>query len=190
MYFSTLPRSLPSQNTPYIQNASQKGDEKGGENRSAAALPAPASRTYMASQKAYVVPNVTLIRGNRNNRRHPPPAHGCCERVARERGFPRAGGTARGQKAECTRALRPRVKPLPYLIRRRLNAGRSNVKKQYKRLRFSPTPKKGCGEKRRGFSPRGAKRPRGRFPTGNRAGRGMAGISHAKALHQITKPGW
>ena len=46
-------------------------------------------------------------------------------------------------------------------------------KKLYKRLRFSPTPKKGCGEKRRGFSPRGAPQaPRG-------AGRGMAGTSHA-----------
>ena len=32
------------------------------------------------------------------------------ERAGGERGFPRAGGAARGQKAECTRALRPRVK--------------------------------------------------------------------------------
>ena len=43
-------------------------------------------------------------------------------------------------------------------------------KKLYMRLRFTPTPKKGCGEKRRGFSPRGAKRPRGRFPAGNQRG--------------------
>ena len=103
-------------------------------------------------------------------RRSPPSAQGASEVFFLQR---------KKQKTECPRALRPRVKPLPYLIRRRLNAGRSNVKKQYKRSRFSPTPKKGCGEKRRGFSPRGAKRPRGRFPTGNRAGRGMAGISHA-----------
>jgi len=66
-----------------------------------------------------------------NNRTHPPPTHGGCEAVAAERaggerGFPRAGVAARGQKAECTRALRPRVKPSPYLIRRRLNAGRAN----------------------------------------------------------------
>ena len=50
------------------------------------------------------------------------------------------------------------------------HAGRLNVKKLYMRVRVSPTPKKGCGEKRRGFSPRDAKRPRGRFPAGNRRG--------------------
>ena len=50
-YDSTLLRSLPSQNATSAQTA---------------------------PQKAYVVSNVTLIRGNRNNRRHPPPAHGCC----------------------------------------------------------------------------------------------------------------
>ena len=52
-------------------------------------------------------------------------------------------------------------------------------KKRYRRLSFSQTPQKGYGEKHRGVSPRGAKRTKGRLPTGNRAGRGMAGISHA-----------
>ena len=37
------------------------------------------------------------------------------ERAGGERGFPRAGEAARGQKAECTRALRPRVKLAPQL---------------------------------------------------------------------------
>ena len=115
------------------------------------------------------------VRGpGRNNPLHPPPTHGRCERVARERaggerGFPRAGGAARGQKAECTRALRPRVK-LPLQVCSGNFTQAAVMKKLYKRLRFSPTPKKGCGEKRRGFSPRGAKRPRGRFPTGNTRG--------------------
>ena len=161
---STLLRSLPSQNATSAQTA---------------------------SQKAYVVPNVTLIRGNRNNRRHPPPAHGCCERVARERaggerGFPRAGVAARGQKAECTRALRPRVKRLPYLIRLPLNAGRANKKSDISAYLSHRRRKRGAGKSvrrrqgyggtSRGVSPRGApKRPGG-------AGRGAA-EPRRKALH-------
>jgi hypothetical protein len=55
-----------------------------------------------------------FVGGGRNYRLHPPPAHGQCERVARERaggerGFSRAAVAARGQKAECPRAIRPRV---------------------------------------------------------------------------------
>ena len=93
-------------------------------------------------------------------RRSPPSAQGASEVFFLQR---------KKQKTECPRALRPRVKPLPYLIRRRLNAGRSNVKKQYKRLRFSPTPKKGCGEKRRGFSPRRARSAPLRLPKSTRS---------------------
>ena len=57
--------------------------------------------TKLLRKKVYVVTIRAFIRGNRNNRRHPPPAHGRCERVARERaggerGFPRAGVAARG----------------------------------------------------------------------------------------------
>ena len=118
MYFSTLPRSLPSQNTPYIQNASQKGDEKGGENRSAAALPAPASRTYMASQKAYVIPreHLFVVTETTTDIRRPHTVVARRSKPSRaggERGFPRAGVAARGQKAECPRAIRPRVKRPP-----------------------------------------------------------------------------
>ena len=94
-----------------------------------------------------------------NYRSHPPPTHGQCERVARERaggerGFPRAGVAARGQKAECTRAVRPRVKRLPYLIRLPLNAGRRNVK-NYIGAYFS-----------RGRRKRGAGKSAGAFPRG------------------------
>ena len=87
------------------------------------------------------------------------------ERAGGERGFPRAGVAARGQKAECPRALRPRVKRLPYPIRLPLNAGRANVKKRYKRLSFAQAPQKGCGEKRPP-SPRLRRDKPGRFPAG------------------------
>ena len=87
------------------------------------------------------------------------------ERAGGERGFPRAGVAARGQKAECPRALRPRVKRLPYLIRRSLNAGRANVKKRYKRLSFAQAPQKGCGGKASPFA-KATARQAGAFPRG------------------------
>ena len=115
-----------------------------------------------------------------------------------ERGFPRAGVAARGQKAECTRAVRPRVKPLPYLIRRRLNAGRSNVKSligayfSHRRRKWgagkSVPLRQGYGGTSEGVSPRGAKRPKGRSPMGDRAGRGAA-EPRRKARHQIGNRG-
>jgi hypothetical protein len=99
-----------------------------------------------------------------NNPHHPPPAHGQCERVARERaggerGFPRAGGAARGQKAECTRAVRPRVQRLPHLMRRSLNAGRRNVKNDMSAYLSRRRRKRGAGKSARAF-PRKARRKR------------------------------
>ena len=74
------------------------------------------------------------------------------------------------KKAECTRAVRPRVKPLPHLMRRRLNAGRRNVKSDISAYFSHRRRKRGGGEKRAGVSPRGAPQaPRG-------AGRVLAGI--------------
>ena len=98
----------------------------------------------------------------KNNRSHPLNTHGQCERVTRERaggerGFPRDGVAARGEKAECTRAIRPRVKRLPYPIRRPLNAGRANVKNNMGAI-FLADAAKGV----RGKAP-------GRFPAGREA---------------------
>ena len=55
-------------------------------------------------------------------------------------------------------------------LRWSLTAGRLNVENCISACVSRRHRKRGCGEKRRGFSPRGAKRPRGRFSTGNRRG--------------------
>jgi hypothetical protein len=89
-----------------------------------------------------------------------------CEAVAAERAGGERGFLFAAQKAEnrVPPSIKAASEAAAATMRLPLNAGRANVKKQYKRLFFSQTPKKGCGEKRRGFSPRDAKRPRGRFP--------------------------
>ena len=110
-----------------------------------------------------------------NYRLPPPPTHARCEAVAAERAGGERGFLFAAQKTE--NRVPPSIKAasstVAATLRRPLNAGRANVKKQYKRLSFSPTPKKGCGEKRRGFSPRRAR------SASWGAGRGMVGIDHA-----------
>jgi hypothetical protein len=54
-------------------------------------------------------------------------------------------------------------------IRRRMNAGRANQKKRYKRLFFAPAPQKGRGEKRKGVSPRRARSAPLRLPKSTRS---------------------
>ena len=76
---------------------------------------------------------------------------------------------------ECTRALRPRVKRPPQVLRRVLNAGRWNLKDRLQTgLLYLRKRQKGRGEKRRAF-PRGAQSARG-------AGRGAGTAPSSPAL--------
>ena len=94
-----------------------------------------------------------------NDRKRCLPTHGGCERVARERAGGEGGFLFATRKAE--NRVPPSSKAASEIaaasLQWQFHAGRANQKKQYKRLFFSQTPQKGCGEKRKGVSPRRAR---------------------------------
>ena len=87
-------------------------------------------------------------------------AHTYCEAVAAERAGGERGFLFAGQKENRVHpSIKAASKAFAAALRRTLNAGRVNQKKRSSGKSFSPAPQKGRGEKRWGFSPRGAKRP-------------------------------
>ena len=83
----------------------------------AVVMPSPSACAPLYPKRQYAVPVVTThcIRSTHTVSASGSPfaLRATAGQAGGERGFPRAGGAARGEKAECTRAIRPRVKRLP-----------------------------------------------------------------------------